>query len=423
MKKSLPNPYLLGGLVFCIQLALILIIITQDKSLGSAWLSLANHWDSEWYEAIAKFGYINIDGPQNTGLQNANVVFFPGYPYLARIITSVFHIEAKVAILIISQTFCMFFWITFCKVISNAKKHQQIIAILLVAFYPCNWFLYTAYAESTFIFTTVFSLWMFINNKWLTASIAAIFMTATRIIGTPVLIVPMLSIIYINRKKIFDSWKQEQFHEIFNILFKPTLFGLIGVIGVLGFLIYCHIEFNSWHLYFDMEEFGWKGKAYPLFIFKSTTWLPPPFGYDLDLAPVLPNVYGKIFPNFFRLAAYTLSETLVPIFIWLGLAYSFCLYIARDKINISSLTWYLSAILILIFSCLSLYTRYYESMSRCLYPVWILLILSDISHPSKVLLFKLPKNKLLYVSFTLLAISGGYWLQLLLRFNLGWWVA
>lgn len=422
IKRSLPNPYILGILVFTLQLTLILIISSHGNSLTKTWLSLASHWDSEWYEAIAKFGYINIDGPHNTGLQNANVVFFPGYPYLARILIKLFQVDAKVAI-IISQLFCMLFWIIFCKIIEQAQTYQQIIAILLVAFFPSNWFLYTGYSESTFIFTTVFALWMCINNKWLSASIAAILMTATRIIGTPVLIAPMLAVMYINRQKIYQLGKNEQFHEIFNILFKPTLFGIIGVLGVLGFLVYCQTEFNSWHLYFDMEEFGWKGKADPLFIFKPNTWLPPPLGYNLDLAPALPNNYGKIFPDFFRLAAYTFSETLVPIFIWLSIVFAICLYFAKDKNNISSLTWFFSAVLILFFSCLSLSTRYYESMSRCLYPVWILLILSDITHPNRVMLFKLQKNKLIVLSCILLLIYGGYWLQLLLRFNLGWWVA
>lgn len=423
MKRSLPNPYILGVFIFCTQLALIIVVSSHGKSLLNTWLSLANHWDSEWYAAIAKLGYINIDGPYNTGLQNANVVFFPGYPYLARILIKTFNLNPKIAILIVSQFFCMLFWIIFCKIITNATVYRQVIAILLVAFFPSNWFLYTAYAESTFIFTTIFAIWMFINNKWLTASIAAMFMTATRIIGVPILIAPMIATIYINRQKLYNFGKNEQFHEIFNILFKPTIFGFVGILGALGFFIYCQIEFNSWHLYFDMEEFGWKGKAYPLFLFKSTTWLPPPFGYDLDLAPILPNNYGKIFPDFYRLAAYTLSETLVPVFIWLSLTYAFCLYLVRDKINVDSLLWFLSAMLVLFFSCLSLYTRYYESMSRCLYPVWILLILSDISHPNKVLLFKLSKNKLISISIILLVMSGGYWLQLLLRFNLGWWVA
>lgn len=350
MKNYQPNPYLLGGIIFAIQLTLIIVCIIPNKSIIDAWLSLGTHWDSEWYAAIAKYGYINIDGPYNTGLQNANVVFFPGYPILARYVHKVFHIDSQLSLLIVSQFFCLCFWILVCKIINKDKLLEQICALILIAIFPTSWFFYMGYAESSFTFTVLLTIWLYTKEKWLLSSLAALFMTATRIIGMPVLIVPVLTTIIINIKKIYCLWNANKIHEIFNILFKPTLIGFIGILGVIGFLGYCHLKFGSWHLYFDMEKYGWNGEAYLLFLFKKETWLPPPFSYNLDLAPALPNYFGEILPKMFRLAAYTFSETLVPIFTWLMVIYTYVVCKCLKNINRESLAWFISAVLILIFS-------------------------------------------------------------------------
>jgi hypothetical protein len=62
-------------------------------------------------------------------------------------------------------------------------------------------------------------------------------------------------------------------------------------------------------------------------------------------------------------------------------------------------------------------------MPGCLYPIWIFLILSDITHPNRLLLFKLKGVKLFLAVLLIVIISGGFWLQLLNRFLINWWVA
>ena len=116
MRKLAKNPIILGLFAFLVQLSLILLIC-PEKTLLSAWLSLASHWDSEWYEAIAQYGYINTSFPQSSGLRSANVVFFPGYPYLARLLILLFGINAKAALLLVSQTATFLFWCLFFHII------------------------------------------------------------------------------------------------------------------------------------------------------------------------------------------------------------------------------------------------------------------------------------------------------------------
>ncbi|MDP3705113.1 MAG: hypothetical protein Q8R24_04295 [Legionellaceae bacterium] len=418
MPKILRNPLFLGSLFFSMQLFLILFIC-PEKNLLQAWLSLASHWDSEWYEAIAKFGYINIDGPLHSGLQNANVVFFPGYPYLVRACILLFGIDAKIALLLVSQTATLCFWCLFFYILRHIKWHEQFYAALLVMTFPTSWFMFTGYSESLFMLMCCLMLWLAMEKRWLLSGISGVFMTSTRIIGIPVLIAPLLSIIAIKSSEFSPFIRSN-----LRTLSPPTVTAIFGSLGCLGFLTLCAIQFGSWHLYFDMERINWKGTADPLFLFKLPTWVPPPFGYNIDLAPPLPNAYEPLFSlKCFKLAAYTFSETLVPIFLWISILFSIAMFKRTHRHDTRSLTWYFGAVLLFLFTCFSLSTRHYESMSRCLYPVWILLIISDVIHPEKVFLFRLSRFKLNSAIIAIVFISFGFWLQLLNRFLLGWWVA
>jgi len=421
LKNITHHPFFLGCLFFTVQLSLILFIC-PEKTLATSWLSLATHWDSEWYEAIAQFGYINIDGPTHTGLTHANVVFFPGYPYLARLCIVLFGINAKTALLVISQSAALLFWCLFFYIIRHVKYTEQLCAALLVMTFPTSWFLFTGYSESLFMFACCLTLWLALEKRWILSSLSGVLMTATRLVGVPVLIAPLLSLMVMKftkkRPLIVNGNATTQ------TLKSPSLLVFFGALGCIGFLTYCAIAFDSWHLYFDMERIGWKGTADPLFLFKLPTWLPPPFGYDLDLAPPLPNGYASLFIlKCFRFAAYTFSETLVPIFLWIGILFFICLCKKTHRLDQNSLTWFLGAALLFLLTCFSLSTRHYESMSRCLYPVWVLLVISDIIHPDKIFLFRLGRMKLSIAMLVITFISFGFWLQLLNRFFLGWWVA
>jgi hypothetical protein len=144
----------------------IILCLCPEKTIRTSWLSLASHWDSEWYEAIANNGYLNLDGPAHSGLQNANVVFFPGYPYFARLLKVCFGLNTKAALLTISEGAALLFWCLFFHITRLAKRYQQLCAALLVGTFPTSWFLYMGYSESLFIFHCCLMLWFVTQKKW-----------------------------------------------------------------------------------------------------------------------------------------------------------------------------------------------------------------------------------------------------------------
>ncbi len=483
-QKLVRNSFFLGILFFTVQL-LIILSICPENSLSQAWLSLASHWDSVWYEAIAKVGYIGHEGPNHIGPYTSNVAFFPGYPYLARAIILIFGVQAKIALLIVSQSAALLFWCLLFHILHNLAWREQIYAAILIMSFPTSWFLFMGYSESLFILIGCLMLWLAIKKRWVLSGISGVFMTATRLFGISILIAPLLSNLIIQlshynmrfqlkrlclnaRKTVIKIQlsiirASEEVSWVFTPLFWVTI---VGSLGTIGFLSYCYFAFGSWHLYFDIERVNWGANATPLFLFKLPTWVPPPFGFAIDWVPPLPIHDSHVFLfKFFRLAAYNISEILVPVFLWLFLIYSLFIIksinsstpssqaqqgISQDSaqchhlknprcawddeevvtikktknLDLKSLTWFIAALLCFFVSCLSTYTRHYESMSRLLIPVWILLIISDATHPDNLLFFRL-KNYALgkIIIFIVIVISSGFWLQLINRFFLNWWVA
>ena len=418
------NSFFLGLLFFSVQLFVILLIC-PEKTWAQSWLSLASHWDSGWYEAIAQVGYLNDHGPLHTGAYSSNVVFFPGYPYLARAIILLGGVNAKVALLLVSQGATLLFWCLLFHILRNNPWREQWYAAMLIVSFPTSWFMFMGYSESLFILAACLMLWLATQKKWVLSGISAIVMTSTRLLGIPVLIAPLLSSMVASLSDFKALFRLDLFQANLKN-YKPYIWiAIVGSLGCIGFLIYCAVEFGSWNLYFDMERVGWGGTADPLFLFKLPTWLPPPFGYGLEWAPPLTNGYESLFMfKFFRMAAFSFSETLVPIFLWVFILYSILMLRKQHRFDQNSLTWYFAALLLFLLSCFSLSIRSYESMSRCLLPVWILLVMSDVIHPDKLFIFRLKQHALVKIMMPIvIVISLGFWLQLLNRYFLGWWVA
>jgi hypothetical protein len=422
-KMSLP-PAMLGCLVFALQLILILAICPEHH-WRDAWLNLGVHWDSEWYQAIARWGYINVDGPSHSGLQNANVVFFPGYPYLARGLVLGLHLEPVVALLIVAQGAALGFWCMLFYLLRHLSLQQQLYTALLIGLFPTSWFLDMAYAESLFILSCCFMLYWVTQGQWIRSSFWGIAMTATRLIGLPILAAPFLSTCILKYSYLTSAIRSKDKVWIHQELIRPNVIIALGALGCVSFFLYCAYCFGSWHLYFDMERIHWSGVADPWFLFQLPTWLPPPFSYDIDMAPILPNGWSKILGfDFFRVAAYSFSEILVPLFMWLELFFLYRFIRHRTAVDEKSFIWFLASLLVLLFTCFSLATRHYESMSRCLLPVWVLLVISDALNPNSFFFSHAKSAVFRRIGVgVLLIMSGGFWVELLNRFFLGWWVA
>lgn len=430
-QKIIRAPLFLGSIVFFVQLILILLI-SPEKTLFTKWIGLASHWDSVWYETIAKYGYFFGQLPfqvtdssdiafKHMSYVKSNMNFPPGYPYLARILFLVFNIEPKIALLIVSQGATYIFWCFFFYMARVFEFKKQIFATILIVCFPTSWYMYTGYSESVFILSGCLFLWFATKNKWVFSILSGMLMTATRIIGVPVLIAPLLAKIFANSRKLKQQFQEKHLNLYeYKGVFACFLFGSLGFILFLVYSAYL----SSWHLYFDVYKAISHGNNNPYFLLKIQTWLPPPFGYNIDYLPPLPYVpFDFLNYKFFRLASYTFSETLVPLFLWFFIFYGIIILKKRLFTNQKGMTWFFAALFSYFFACLAKYSLVYDCMCRYLLPIWIFLLICDMMLNGQIL-FRFTKFiwfKILIAGF--IFISFGYWYQLLSRFCLNWWVS
>lgn len=146
------------------------------------------NFDGEHYVSIAMFGY--------KSLQQA---FFPGYPYLIRIVSYLLgsNLESFVwSGILISNTLFFASLVLLWKVIriDYSEKVAKIAIILLLTF-PTSFYFGAVYTESLFLFSSLLIYYLYRKNKYFFAGVIGILMTLTRIYGLFVLFMILIDLV------------------------------------------------------------------------------------------------------------------------------------------------------------------------------------------------------------------------------------
>ncbi len=198
-------------------------------------------WDCGWYSSIAADGYHSTipPVPQNGAL--ANVAFFPGYPYLARILYRGLHIEPRLALLLIADLACFLFWVVFLALLRHwgVGRYASMLSVLAVLAHPASFMLVVGYSESLFLASFLAFIYFSYQNTRKSTFLSSGFgflMTATRIVGIPFVVFPII--------QNFD-------------MKRAFLISLLSVMGAGSFFLYCGIQFGKFDLYMATQKVGW----------------------------------------------------------------------------------------------------------------------------------------------------------------------
>jgi hypothetical protein len=132
-------------------LAVATIGVTDEVHPGtyaSPWLNLPARWDALWYSEIAAFGY-SWDGNY---LRQQSVVFFPAFPFAARLIARPLGIHTLYAgwlISLISFAWAMFLFIRLAR--RSVDTTTAVDSSWLLATFPFAIYFSAAYSESMFL--------------------------------------------------------------------------------------------------------------------------------------------------------------------------------------------------------------------------------------------------------------------------------
>lgn len=266
---------ILVGLSFCLaQVLFLLVLAPQSPDLGSRYLRL-NNWDSFHYQHIAEDGYKIPAGEIHSNdihEGRANVVFFPGYPMGARLVSRALSIPVPYALLLLAQLAAWAFWSYFFLVLKShgVSRKRALLFGLMILFHPAAFFLVTGYTESLFLMGLLgFIYWSDRWTEgggvlsWLLAAAHAFVMSLTRIVSFAAAIYPILKA---KRRPI--------------TLALAALLGGFAVLGAVAFFWYCRNRFGHWDIYFQLEEIGWHNHRKYFAIINPLSYIPHFFFED-----------------------------------------------------------------------------------------------------------------------------------------------
>jgi len=266
---------LLPSLALTVLQIFMISLWSEESDYASAFTALSQR-DSYWYLSIVRRGYQFV-GFDKIAYEQSNVAFFPGYPLAVAAISRLLGVDPELGLYLTAQLFCWLMWIYF---FLFCRRWQipplgQVLASLIILVYPSSFYLVVGYSESLFLASLLgFFYWsMDLNAPWpaFLAGIHGLVMSATRIVGLPVALVPLL--------RLSHPW------------FWTASAVVLALLGGLGFFLYCQLRFGRWDLYLEMQRyFG-----------------PSSFDY---LAIIRPRTYAPLFSSGYWQSLLSFSEAL-----------------------------------------------------------------------------------------------------------------
>jgi hypothetical protein len=199
-------------------------------------VDLHNRWDAYWYLTIAQGGY-DLRGEKDI----SNVVFFPLYPLIVRMLSPVAGGNLVLAGWIASSLFLILAVGTLTRL--TREFHPELDPVLPTLFllaYPAAFFLNAVYSESLFLFLSLSMVFFALRRNFFLAGICAALASATRIAGV-FLCVPLL-VEFIQAR----GWRSLLTRQAWPLMLAPA--------GALVFFVYHWIAFDDFFLYLKVQR-------------------------------------------------------------------------------------------------------------------------------------------------------------------------
>ena len=256
-----------AGLVVS-QVALAMVLSGKGDLVG-AYRSLYC-WDGDWYRSIVEKGYYSP--PEWTPGEERNVAFFPGYPLLAGFVARLFHLDAPTALVLTAQLACWGFWTYFLLLChrGGGPRWPILWMVLILALYPASYYLVASYSESLFLLCTLgFIYWSDRPGPtaYLLAAVHGFVMTATRLVGVPLVVYPLLRAWLCRPENGSRTWAALLRRSV-----APLLVGVLASLGAASYFAFCQVRFGQWDLYMKAEEVGWMVKPDYFALFSWRTY-------------------------------------------------------------------------------------------------------------------------------------------------------
>jgi hypothetical protein len=284
------------ALLLCLwQMMLALVLAPSEAGRPSRYDHL-NEWDSDHYVRIIDHGYSMPEGrelePKDIHSGAANVMFYPGYPMASRWVKDAFHLETRIATLVVAQISCWAFWTYFLLILARfgVRGRALILPVLLILIHPAAFYLVAGYTESLFLVGLLgYIFWSgrFADEgkddagkgafsralAWTLAAVHGLVMSCTRIVSFSAALYPAFAKWAALKapRSLRSGWKTLVF---------PLLLGFFAICGTILYFAFLQERFGHWNLYFKLEEVGWGNHRQWLAVINPLSYLPRFFFED-----------------------------------------------------------------------------------------------------------------------------------------------
>jgi hypothetical protein len=276
------------SLVFVgIQMALAIFLAGQRNALAG-WRAFFQY-DSAWFQKVILLGYFK---PEVISLEaQGNLHFFPAYPLLCSAVHHLTGFDFVVSMLLAASVAYCGFWIYFLLLARRWQVPAGItgLAAAAVILHPVSFYLVSAYSESLFLFALFgFIYWLERDGpvaKFI-AGLHGFVLTATRIVGMPLVIYPWL------RALARDGQWSDSLGVHARRFLKLLPVMVMTAAGAGAYLIYLQVQFGNWAVFIENAERGWG-------VHSTYSALLKPRTYNLYLAarhvyPLDPDVLSRL---------------------------------------------------------------------------------------------------------------------------------
>jgi hypothetical protein len=242
--RFLAFPLLIYAVSRVVQLAIVFWMLPPDSEGGVRGRLLS--WDGGWFVRVAREGYPHGYTYDEAGTPVGNgLAFFPGYPFLVRVVHFVTGMSYETSALTMS-------WLAGAAAaivvyLLGTRLYDARVGLALTALFctqPMSLALSMAYSESLFVALVAGMLLAARTNWWLLAGLLGLAAALTRPTGAAAAVaLAVAAALAIRAGKV--AW------------WRPVVAAIVALAGVPAFLIWVALRVGTTSAWFDIQTAGW----------------------------------------------------------------------------------------------------------------------------------------------------------------------
>jgi len=220
---------------------------------NNVFLDVWARWDSAFYLSIAENGYFFILG------QQSSVAFFPLYPLMINVLAPI--LGSTLAAGIFVSNLFLYFALIFLYKLTEFEFDSDTAgrAVFYIAAFPTAFFFTAVYTESTYLLTSIGTIYFARKRMWAWALLFGLMCSASRIVGVVVWGVVGLEWMMSHGWTFSTIHKPQAWRNLFNGI-RTDFFNLITILliplGLISYMVFLNNQFGD-PIAFSTTQSAW----------------------------------------------------------------------------------------------------------------------------------------------------------------------